>query len=83
MTHEVVKCGFEVFEVGTLVLEGLNRIIDFKIRFEFIFLMSSLLHRLSTTNVLSSWDRVLAIWKNGQENGIGGTQGVRRGGWDH
>jgi hypothetical protein len=28
MTHEVFKGGFEVFDVGKLVLEGLNRIID-------------------------------------------------------
>jgi hypothetical protein len=37
-----------------------------------IFLMSSLFWRFSTANALSSWVWVLAIWKNGQANGIEG-----------
>jgi hypothetical protein len=45
---------------------------------ELILLMSSLFYLLSTTNVLSSWVRVVAIWKNGQENGIGVNKGLGR-----
>jgi hypothetical protein len=28
MPHQLVKCGFDVFDVGTLVLEDLNRGIE-------------------------------------------------------
>jgi hypothetical protein len=30
---------------------------------------------VSTIKVLSSWARVVVIWKNGQENGIGEKKG--------
>jgi hypothetical protein len=38
---------------------------------------------VSTIKVLSSWARVVAIWKNVKANGIGETKGVWRVGWDH
>jgi hypothetical protein len=40
--------------------------------------MSSLLLKLSANNEFSSWARVVAVWKNGQENGIWGEEG----GWE-
>jgi hypothetical protein len=54
-----------------------------ELRSTLIVLMSSWFWWVSTIKVLSSWAHVVAIWKNEQENGIGETKGVWRGGWDH
>jgi hypothetical protein len=54
-----------------------------EIRLKLIFLMSSWFWGESEIKVLSSWARVVSIWTNEQENGIGETKGFWRGGWDH
>jgi hypothetical protein len=53
------------------------------LRLALIVLMSSWFWWLSAIKILSSWALVVAIWENGQENGIGETKGFWRGGWDH
>jgi hypothetical protein len=54
-----------------------------ELRLTLIVLMSSFFWWVSTIKAMISWSRVVVIWTNEKENGIGETKGVWRGGWDH
>ena len=82
MTHEVSKVDLRssMWEHCSL---RISRVELIELMLEVISLMSSLFWWLSEIKELSSWALVVAIWKNGKENGIRETKWAWRDGWDH